>query len=66
MAKIEKVDKMLQNGTRVTFTMQKDAKPDEAVLARSVKANKLEFVSLKKETRPRAVAAYVADCPKFT
>ena len=63
---VENVDKMLQNGSRITFTMQGDAKPSEADLKRSVEKNRLKFVSLTKETRAKAQVAYAVDCPGFT
>ncbi|MED6334762.1 MAG: hypothetical protein VYE81_05125 [Planctomycetota bacterium] len=66
MAAVKDVDKVFQSGTRVTFTMKGDAKPDEEALAKADKTNKLEFVSLVTETRKRAAAAYAVDCPKFT
>jgi len=66
MSVIEDVDKILQNGSRITFTMQGDAKPSEADLKRSVEKNKLKFVSLTKETRSKAAVAYAVECPGFT
>ena len=66
MKVVEDVDRILTSGSRITFTMQKDAKPDEAALKRSCEKNKVKFVSLTKETRKPVEVAYSIECPGFT
>lgn len=63
---VEGVDRILTSGSRITFTMQKDAKPDEAALKRSCEKNKVKFVSLTTEKRTAPKVAYAIECPGFT
>lgn len=63
---VEDVDRMLSSGSRITFTMKGEAKPDEKELERSCEKNKVEFVSLEKEERPIPKTAYSIECPRFT
>ena len=66
MEVVEGVDKMLASGSRITFTMRGDAEPDEKALARACEKNKIKFVSLTREERKPAGAAWVVECPGFT
>ncbi|MDA1263973.1 MAG: hypothetical protein O2816_02705 [Planctomycetota bacterium] len=66
MDTIENVDKLFQSGTRFTFTMLDDEKPDEDDIKAALKSKKVAFVSLTKETRTRATVAYSIECPGFT
>ena len=66
MDTIENVDKMFQSGTRFTFTMLDDEKPDEDDIKAALKRKKVTFLSLTKETRKRATVAYSIECPGFT
>lgn len=63
---VEKVDRILTSGSRITFTMQGEAKPDEAALKASCEKNRVKFVSLTKETRKAIEVAYSIECPGFT
>ncbi|MEM6671944.1 MAG: hypothetical protein AAF726_03820 [Planctomycetota bacterium] len=60
------IDRLFMTGTRATFTLKKDAKVDEKVVAEALKKKGLKFVSLKSEERDRAGAAYVAKTPGLT
>ena len=66
MEVVEDVDRILTSGSRITFTMQGDAKPDAEALEAACKKNKVKFVSLTKEVRKPAAAAWVVECPGFT
>jgi hypothetical protein len=63
---MEGVDRMLVSGTRVSFTLKKDAKVDEKALKAALKKGKLSFVSLTTTKRLPAKAAYVIKTPGLT